>query len=763
MAKTSQFTWRARELPSKEQIQHFKEETGSSDAFATLCLQRGITSKAQLEAFLKPDLTQLHNPFLMYDMQKGVTRIRAAIEANERILVYGDYDADGVTSTTILMEAIEMLGGDVHFYLPNRFTDGYGPNKDVFKYMIEVEQTQLIVTCDNGVAGHEAIEWAMSQGVDVIVTDHHELPLELPQAYAIIHPRHPKGSYPFGDLSGAGVAFKVACALLEDTPMESLDIVAIGTVADLVSLTDENRVLVSYGLNMLKQTQRIGLVKLLEAVGVSAENINADTIGFGIAPRLNALGRLDDAMPAVELLMTFDEEVATDLVDLLQRKNNERKQIVEAIMQDVENRLSYPYPNAIVMADENWHAGVLGIVASRIVEKTGKPTILLQIDATTQLAKGSGRSVEGVNLYELLDANRELLEKFGGHHMAGGMSLHVQHIATLQQALAQAVPDHTQQTLDYDMSLVPSDCTISFIHDIEKLAPFGTDNPRPLVLFKQLSIAQTKTIGAQNQHLKGMCQTLDFIYFNAQAAIPFMKDGVVADFLARLTINEWNSLERAQVQIVDVNITGVQCFDMRSTHIKPTILTIPNALYVFSDQKHYEYFSSKLLSTSRAVYYQNLMAEAVENVVLFDCPHSLVELENALSITTCQNIYVQAQVRQSAYLIGVPTRKQFAQLYKIIYNKTDFAIKEHLEQISHVTKLKKELLVLMLQVFIEIGTIKIEQGLLTYQEVSEKQHLEQTQVMQRHLAKIEAEKLLVYTQFATLSEQLKKYVCKEDE
>ncbi|MBF0780109.1 MULTISPECIES: single-stranded-DNA-specific exonuclease RecJ [unclassified Granulicatella] len=762
MAKTSQFIWQAKALPSEECIQQFKEETGMSESFATLCLQRGITSKEDLEAFLNPNLEQLHDPFLMYDMQKAVQRIREAIARGERILIYGDYDADGMTSTTILVEAVEMLGGDVHFYLPNRFTDGYGPNKDVFQYMIDVEKTQLIVTCDNGVAGHEAIEWAMDQGVDVIVTDHHELPEHLPQAYAIVHPRHPLGQYPFGDLSGAGVAFKVACALLEDIPLESLDIVAIGTVADLVSLTNENRVLVSYGLNLLKQTQRVGLLKLLESIGVSADNITADTIGFGIAPRLNALGRLDDATPGVELLITFDDEEADKLVELLTQKNNERKHIVDTIVQDIEQKLVYPYPNAIVLADEKWHAGVLGIVASRVVEKTGKPTILLQIDSDTQMAKGSGRSVESVNLYTLLQNHSHLLEKFGGHHMAAGMSISVNNIAQLQEALAREVPDGTQKVLQYDMVISSTDCTLTLIHDIEKLAPFGIDNQRPLVLLEQESITQMKAIGTHAQHLKGVCQTLDIIYFNAQQYIPFLKDGVVADFIARLSINEWNGLERAQAQIVDTRITEVQFFDMRSTQIKPAILEIPQAIYLFSDSKYYDYFSPKIDKSSRAVYYAELSEQDVENVVLFDCPQSLKELECALAKVTCQNVYIQAHTQVSAYLTGIPTRQQFAHLYKILYNKTGFSIKDHLEQLVSMTKLSKEMLILMLQVFVETGVITIEQGLLTYQEVSQKQNLEQTKRFKQHLEKIDIEKILLYTQFSRISEQLKNYVRKEE-
>lgn len=762
MAKQSQCHWQAKALPTEKVIEQFKEETGASTPFATLCLQRGITDKAQLEQFLNPCLDQLHDPFLMHDMQKGIGRIRLAIERGERILVYGDYDADGITSTTILAEAIDTLGGDVHFYLPNRFTDGYGPNVDVFRYMIDVDKVELIVTCDNGVSGHEAIQLAMDKGVDVIVTDHHELPEILPNAYAIIHPRHPEGTYPFGDLSGAGVAFKVATALLEAIPMESLDIVAIGTVADLVSLTDENRVLVHYGLDMLKQTQRIGLIKLLESVGVEAADLNADTIGFGIGPRLNALGRLDDATPGVDLLMTFDEDEAEHLVAVLQQKNNERKSIVEGIVTDIQAQLTTNLPNCIVLANENWHAGVLGIVASRIVEQTGKPTILLQIDRAKGVAKGSGRSVESINLFELLAEHSSLLEQFGGHHMAAGMTVAIENIPLLTKVLHEAVPSDTQKTLTYDLVLNDKMATIQLAHEINRLAPFGTGNPRPVAFFDNVNLMQIRKIGTQQQHVKGTFGAVDFIQFNAQQTMAFMQEGTTASLVGQLAINEWNGLERVQCQVMDVRIDGVQFFDMRATTIKKSAVDVPNALYLFADPKYMEYFKDKIPSSSYAKYYQDVIAETVESVVLFDCPQTMDALQKALRHIHCDNVYVQVHTRSSAYLMGVPTREQFAKLYKIIYKIKQFAIKEKFQTLIDAMKLPKDTIIFMLQVFSDAKFVTISSGVLSVAETVERQALEETKSMKRHLTKIELEKALVYTDFAQLINRLKKYM-NEDE
>ena len=373
---------------------------------------RGIDSEEKLTDFLTLDISKLHDPYLLYDMDKAVSRLRLAIENGEQILIYGDYDADGMTSASIAKEALEMLGAEVQVYLPNRFTDGYGPNQSVYKYFIEQQAISLILTVDNGVAGHEAIAYAMEQGVDVIVTDHHSLPEELPEAYAIVHPEHPDGNYPFSYLAGCGVAFKLACALLETVPMELLDLVAIGTIADMVSLTDENRQLVAMGLQVLKTTERMGLQELLRQSSVRPEEIDEETIGFQIAPQLNALGRLDDPNPAIELLTGFDDEEAADIAKMIGAKNEERKALVKTIYNEAMDMVDLSKP-VQVLAKEGWHPGVLGIVAGRILEKIAQPVIVLTIDDGK--AKGSARSVEALDIFAALDGYRELFVAFGGH------------------------------------------------------------------------------------------------------------------------------------------------------------------------------------------------------------------------------------------------------------------------------------------------------------------------------------------------------------
>ena len=329
---------------------------GYSETFAELLWNRNIHTTDDFSQLIKANIDDLHDPFLMHDMDKAVERIQNAIMEGQRILIYGDYDADGITSTSIMLETLEMIGADVHYVLPNRFIHGYGPNKELFAEKIN-EGIQLIITVDNGVAGNEAIDFANSQGADVIITDHHEMQPVLPDAYCIVHPRHPDGHYPFGELAGAGVAFKLATALLEEVPLEMLDLVTIGTVADLVSMTGENRNLVKLGLQAIKQTQRLGLLELLKISSVDLQKVDETSIGFSVGPRLNAIGRLGDPNPAVELMTTFDEEVAQQLAEKLNQINDERKQIVQDITSEA-TALVNPEDAVHLIAAKGWNPGV---------------------------------------------------------------------------------------------------------------------------------------------------------------------------------------------------------------------------------------------------------------------------------------------------------------------------------------------------------------------------------------------------------------------
>lgn len=323
----AKYDWKVADTAISEDFLKIAKKHKLDELTSRVLYQRGIHAEAEIEQFLKPSLENLHDPFLLHDMEKATGRILSAIEQGENILIYGDYDADGMTASSVMKSALDELGAEAQVYLPNRFTDGYGPNLDVYQYYIKNENINLIITVDNGVAGLEAITWAQENGVDVIVTDHHSIPDQLPPAYAIVHPEHPDSQYPFKYLAGVGVAFKVACALLEYAPSEMLDLVAIGTIADMVSLTDENRILVAHGLKVLAQTERAGLQELMKYAGVDFDKITEETVGFQIAPRLNALGRLDDPNPAIELLTGWDEDEAHEIAKMIDQKIQSEKKL----------------------------------------------------------------------------------------------------------------------------------------------------------------------------------------------------------------------------------------------------------------------------------------------------------------------------------------------------------------------------------------------------------------------------------------------------
>ena len=444
------YNWQFSPQVEDEDFTKIAKKAGLGPEVARLLYSRGVKKQEALSRFLTPTLDDLHDPYLLHDMDKAVERIRRAIEDGEFILIYGDYDADGMTSASIVKESLEQLGAECLVYLPNRFTDGYGPNASVYKYFIEQQGVSLIVTVDNGVAGHEAIDLAQSMGVDVIVTDHHSMPEVLPDAYAIVHPEHPDADYPFKHLAGCGVAFKLACALLEEVQVELLDLVAIGTIADMVSLTDENRIMVQYGLEVLRNTQRMGLQEMFNIAGIARNDVTEETVGFQLAPRLNALGRLDDPNPAIDLLTGFDDEEVHEIALMIHEKNEERKEIVQAIYQEAKAMVD-PAKKVQILAKEGWNPGVLGIVAGRLLEELGQTVIVLNLEDGR--AKGSARSIEALDIFEALDPHRNLFIAFGGHAGAAGMTLEADKLDTLSEILESYVLDKGLDTTKNNLAL----------------------------------------------------------------------------------------------------------------------------------------------------------------------------------------------------------------------------------------------------------------------------------------------------------------------
>ncbi|SJZ36949.1 single-stranded-DNA-specific exonuclease [Pilibacter termitis] len=750
------------ELPSE--FLSLTEKEKLHPLVAQILFDRGIKTAEELEKFLHPTIESLHDPFLMYDMERAVARIMLAIERDEKILIYGDYDADGITSTTVMKEAIETLGAEPEYFLPNRFTDGYGPNLEVYKYYIQSQEISLIITVDNGVAGHEALKFAKEAGVDVIVTDHHELPDELPEAFAIVHPKHPEGNYPFQELAGVGVAFKVATALLGEIPMESLDLVAIGTIADLVRLTDENRTLVQLGLQMIKTAQRIGLDELLKVAGVEREKISETSIGFQIGPRLNALGRLGEASPGVELMSTFDEEEAQQLAEEIDAVNQERKKIVEDITNEVMAMVNEnPQSSAYVFAKENWHEGVLGIVAGKVMNETGKPAVILTIKEDG-ITKGSARSIEAINIYELLNENRELFTAFGGHHAAAGMSLPKENVAKLSEVLNTSIEkseiDLTQgQTLFIDEVLTPKEVTVEFIEQMNALAPFGTEFPEPYFLFKDVKFTDGKAIGANLAHLKGKIEqeeaTLDCIYFSAGDKLNEFSTEEQNELVGKLSVNEWNGNKLPQLMVEDFQVNGLQVFDLRG---KNNTIPLPFATGLFLS------FDKKTVVPENAIFHlqtneaqeiiQCIKEKKITEIIVLDTPTSIEILADILQETSVSRIFLVVNCPNEEYLQGMGTREQYAKLFGFIHQFHEVDVRHKSKEIAQYLKIPYSLFIFMLQVFEELGFVTIENGLLNEVEKPEKKALDTSKLYQERMKKIRIQEFFILNNIPEIAKKL---------
>lgn len=680
---------------------------------ARLLFSRGIKDEDSLSRFLAPSLDDLHDPYLLHDMDKAVNRIRRAIEQGEFILIYGDYDADGMTSASILKETLEQLGAECLVYLPNRFTDGYGPNASVYKYFIEQQGISLIVTVDNGVAGHEAIDLAQSMGVDVIVTDHHSLPEVLPDAHAIVHPEHPESDYPFKHLAGCGVAFKLACALLEEVQVELLDLVAIGTIADMVSLTDENRIMVQYGLEVLRNTQRIGLQELFEIAGISNGDVTEETIGFQLAPRLNALGRLDDPNPAIELLTGFDDKEVSEIALMIQDKNEERKEIVQAIYEEAKSLVD-PNKSVQVLAKEGWNPGVLGIVAGRLLEELGQTVIVLNIEDGR--AKGSARSIDAVDIFEALNPHRELFIAFGGHAGAAGMTLEAEQLDALSEILETYVKDKGidakgKNTLYLDEELDLESLSLETVKSFERLAPFGMDNQKPVFYIRDFQVENARSMGAGDSHLKLKISkgtaSFEVVAFGQGSKATEFSQVKQLELAVTLSVNQWNGQTTLQLMMVDARVDGVQLFNIRSKSVE-----LPEGVPVLD-------FTSDLpeMISSPAIVVKNI-------------PEDLSLLKQVLQEQDFSAIYFKNDIAKAYYLTGYGTREQFSKLYKTIYQFPEFDIRYKLKDLSAYLKIEQILLVKMIQIFEELGFVTIENGVMKVNKDAAKRDIAESQIYQ---------------------------------
>ncbi|MDC0825346.1 single-stranded-DNA-specific exonuclease RecJ [Lactococcus petauri] len=709
----SKYIWKLTESDLPDEFLKLSKKYKLDTLAAQILWQRGIRAEEEIQAYLNPDLQQLHDPFLLHDMEKAVQRILTAIENGQNILIYGDYDADGMTASSVMKSALDELGAEVQVYLPNRFTDGYGPNLDVYKYFIQNEDIDLIITVDNGVAGHEAIAYAQSQNVDVIVTDHHSMPEVLPEAFAIVHPEHPESNYPFKYLAGVGVAFKVATALLDYIPSDMLDLVAIGTIADMVSLTDENRILVSHGLKVLANTERAGLMELMRLSGTDFEKVNEETIGFQIAPRLNALGRLDDPNPAIELLTGWDEEVAAEIAQMIDEKNSERKVIVENIFNQALTMITDEPVQ--ILHHKDWHKGVLGIVAGRLLEQFHKPIIMLAEEEG--VLRGSARSIENFNIFEALNEHRELFMAFGGHKQAAGMTFALENVEAIKQVMLDFIQENDidmseKSSLEVQGSLQFDEISLETIRSLEKLSPYGMDNPKPHFLLTDYQVEQARSMGKDNSHLKLKLvqngQALDAVYFGHGAeSLEFEQSDT--ELVGTLSSNTWNGTTTVQLMVADARVNGVELLDIRSRQVE-----LPK-------------------NTIRFVHNEVKNGTIEEVLIIEEAPtdkEALSALTELIHEQEFELIYFKNTIKKNYYLTGAGTREQFARFYKAIYQYPEFDIRFKLKDLANYLKIPDILLIKMIQIFEELNFVTIDNGMMSVNKAAEKRDISESNIYQ---------------------------------
>ena len=565
-----QKVWKYRnESVNANMVTQAAQNTNIPRILANILLNRSVAS-ADFKTFLSKSKQGIINPMSMLDMDKAVVRIMAAIEHKEPIAIYGDYDVDGITSTSLLYGFLKKQGANAIYYIPDRRDEGYGINIMAVNKLIK-EGIKLLITVDCGITAIGEIEFAKLQGMDVIVTDHHTCKERIPTAaVAVLNPKRPDDEYEFDALAGVGVAFKLVLALSMGMGLntneifdEYVDLAAIGTIADVVSLTGENRIIVDKGLVSLQNPRRCGIHALLEVSGVSDKKVTSSTIAFALAPRMNAVGRLSTATTAVELLLTEDEITAREIAKTLNDSNIERQETEFAIHREalemIQNDKDFVKKNVIVLAKEGWHNGVIGIVASRITEQYHRPAILISLD--NGVGKGSGRSVGNFNLFDALSACETVLTTFGGHAMAAGLAINEEKIAEFDAMINKYAkdnlkPDDLVPIVKIDCMLAGQQLNLATSKLISTLEPFGMGNETPVFAVKDVTVLSITSVGADKKHLRMQVVKdgvkINAIGFGLGEFTGIINSGDVVHLACKLDVNKYQGNETAQLVIVDI-------------------------------------------------------------------------------------------------------------------------------------------------------------------------------------------------------------------
>ncbi|WP_404453640.1 single-stranded-DNA-specific exonuclease RecJ [Oceanobacillus kapialis] len=748
----SKAIWKHNEITNAKDL--WMDDTVTlSPIIKELLAQRGITTSEAAKQFLSPDISSLHNPAVLNSIDVAAERVHEAIAKQEKILVYGDYDADGVSSTTVLLLTLKELGATCDYYIPNRFTEGYGPNEAAFKEA-KAQGYTLIITVDNGIAAIHEAAIAKELGVDLIITDHHEVQEALPDAYAIIHPKLTT-SNSFQELAGVGVAFKFAEYLLGYFPKQFLPFVAIGTIADLVPLVSENRILAFHGLRALSNTNNVGLRALMTVCKIEG-NVSEEDVGFLIGPRINAVGRLQDADLAVQLLMTEDKMEAQEIALEIDQINSKRQQIVNDIVKEAEKMVDPTQEKGvIIVAKEGWNEGVLGIVASKLVRKYDQPAIVLTMKPETSQVKGSARSIPAFDLFQNCMEVRDLFTHFGGHSQAAGMTLPLENLEALQSHLNESIrskltADDFKQLLEISSEVNIEDINEKLVDDIGKLAPFGMKNPKPIFQLTATP-SEVRQIGSTKRHLKLLFkdngQVLEGIGFGFGELYPHISPNTPMAIVGELSINEWNGMRKPQVVLQDMAISQWQLFDHRG---RKNIDISPYLQY---------HESNLIIGTTKTqgnaeiphIQYDTIdEVPAADAVYIYDMPQDLEHLKGIIREAKPNSIHACYYIENSAFLNALPTREDFKWYYTVLLKKKVLDLNNELQPIINAKGWSRDRIFFISEVFFELGFVKIDNGIITVNPKPDKKDLLESSAYQTQLEQAEIEKTLYYSNYNEL-------------
>lgn len=718
--------WKISDIFSED---YDSQTTVLNPAIEQLVLARQLATAESLDTFAKEE-TIHHDPFLFSEMSKIITRINEAIDQGEPILIYGDYDADGVTGTSILVRCLRELGALVDYYIPNRFYEGYGPNEDAFMQAI-ADGYQLVITVDNGIAGVDEAEILLEHGVDLIITDHHQVKETLPRAYAILHPELDE-NYPFHHLSGAGVALKVAEALLQEViPEDFYAIAMLGTIGDVVPLIDENRSIVKRGLAALRETEIEGLNAMMDLAGTEKSEVTEVNVGFELCPRLNAPGRMDEAALSVECLIAESEEEAKLIADQIESFNSERQKVTQKVLEEATKLVdakTLAKKKVVILYSPNWHEGILGIVAGRLAKQWQK-AVFVVTDDHEGFIKGSARAVEGYHLFELLNKCQDLIERFGGHALAAGITFAPENLQALEDKMNELLQEvEVTPSLQVDLSLPLSDLNVSFVEQLSILAPFGEGNRSPVIEVKNVYVKNIKPIGNKLQHLKFTLyqdkHSVDAIAFNQAPLAMYLTPDTLFSFVGEVKINEWNGNRSVQFHFIDVLCNEFQFIDLRN-------------------RQAYEQRKDQL---QLATMYTNATeADEIETLIINQLPNSKEELMTLIKRKKPRNIVI-APLESN---VTFAPREKFVIVYKVVKQHGPITLNHQMINYFMRLGISKNELLFILQVFFEVELVIIKNGSVFPTDSVTKRDLAEAPTYQSQKAKLE---MLEFFELTTWSE-----------